>query len=69
MSVEDVDALPWWQWRLYLEGLDEEARANSGEKPVRTRRSIPIGAARRKAALPVGSVLKTPDGRPLGQVI
>lgn len=24
MSVEEVDALPWWQRRLYVEGLEEE---------------------------------------------
>lgn len=36
MSVADVDALSWWEWRLLIEGLDAEARANAGEPQVDT---------------------------------
>lgn len=41
MSVADADALVWWEWRLLLEGLEEEARVMSGEEPEREVRSEP----------------------------
>lgn len=41
MSVDDAEALPWWEWRLLVEGLDEEGRAAAGEEP----RAAPDGRA------------------------
>lgn len=32
-SVDEWVRLPWWQQRLYVEGLDEFIRAENGEEP------------------------------------
>lgn len=41
MSVTDVNGLPWWEWRLLIEGLDGEIRAMAGEPPI----DVPAGPA------------------------